>query len=393
MSPWNPTQPAWEKFPSRAFAISGVMAGLSLIGALFDASQFFRSYLTAYLFVIGFPLGCLALLMLHHLVGGEWGFMIQRMLEAGVRTLPLMGLLFLPLIAGMSELYLWTKADAVAGDPLLQQKTAYLNAPFFIFRAALYFTIWIGMGYLLTAWSLQLDRGTDVAPARRLQALSGPGLVLYALTVTFAAVDWAMSLEPHWYSTIYGMMFMLGYGLSALAFAIVVLFLLSDREPLSRALSADHFHDLGNLLFALVMFWAYLSYSQYLIIWMENLKEEIPWYLHRTAGGWLAVAILLVLGQFALPFFLLLCRVNKRAAGALAGVALLVLIMRWVDVFWLVTPAFHPHGFYFHWLDITILLAIGALWGALFVRCVQKYSLLPSYDRRAVATMTAVERA
>jgi hypothetical protein len=216
--------------------------------------------------------------------------------------------------------------------------------------------------------------------------------VLYGLTVTFAAVDWAMSLEPHWYSTIYGMMFLLGYGLSALALAIVVLSLLSDREPLSRVLSADHFHDLGNLLFALVMFWAYLSYSQYLIIWMENLKEEIPWYLRRTTGGWLAVAISLVLCQFALPFFLLLCRANKRTAGALAGVALLILIMRWVDVFWLVMPAFHPHGFHFHWLDMTTLLAIGALWGALFVRYVHKYSLLPSYDRRAVASMTAVER-
>lgn len=393
MSEPNTAPVRWDQFPSHAFAVGGAMAGVCLIGWFLEPQQFFRSYLTAYLFALGFPLGCLALLMLHHLVGGEWGLMIQRLLEAGVTTLPPMALLFLPVIAGMSELYLWARPDAVATDPLLQQKAAYLNAPFFVLRAALYFAIWIGLGYFLNRWSLEGERGTDATLTRRLQGLSGPGLVLYGLTVTFAAIDWAMSLEPHWYSTIYGMMFMLGYGLAALALMIFVVSWLSDLEPLSRVMTADHFHDLGNLLFALVMFWAYLGFSQYLIIWMANLQEEIPWYLHRTAGGWMAVAISLLVFQFILPFFLLLCRASKRAAGALAGIAALILVMRWVDLFWLVTPAFHPQGFYFHWLDLTTTIGVGALWAALFVRSFQKHSLLPLHDPRVTAAMAAVKRA
>ncbi len=293
----NGNRSSWFGFespPQRCLVVG--IAGLivCLAGAVFDAPQFFRSYLVAYLFAIGFPLGCLSLLMLHHLVGGNWGFVIQRLLEAGARTLPLMALLFLPIAVGAHELYLWARPEAVAADPLLQQKSLYLNLPFFYGRAVFYFAVWIVLGHLLSKWSVEQDRSGAADLTRRLQTLSGPGLVLYGLTVTFAMIDWAMSLEPHWYSTVYGLSFVVSNGLAALALAICVAAALVEQGPLARLAGADHFHDLGNLLLAFVMLWAYLGFSQFMIIWMENLKEEIPWYLHRTSGGWQVIALALV---------------------------------------------------------------------------------------------------
>lgn len=381
----NGSRSAWFGFdspPQRCFAVGTAGLIVCLAGAVFNAPQVFRSYLVAYLFAIGFPLGCLSLLMLHHLVGGNWGFVIQRLLEAGVRTFPLMALLFLPIAAGAHDLYLWARPEAVAADPLLQQKSLYLNLPFFYGRAVLYFAAWIVLGHLLSKWSLQQDRSGDTHLTRRLQTLSGPGLVLYGLTVTFAMIDWAMSLEPHWYSTIYGMAFIVSDGLAALALAICVAAALVERGPLARVAGADHFHDLGNLLLAFVMLWAYLGFSQFMIIWMENLKEEIPWYLHRTIGGWQAIALMLVAFQFALPFVLLLSRAAKRRPRFLAGIAVVVLIMRWVDLFWLVAPAFHPQGFYFHWLDLAALAGVGGVWAALFLRYLDAHSLVPLRDPR-----------
>jgi hypothetical protein len=364
----------------RVVGVAGLM--VCLAGVFFDAPQFYRSYLVAYLFAIGFPLGCLALLMLHHLVGGNWGFVVQRLLEAGVRTLPLMALLFLPIAAGAHDLYLWARPDAVAADPLLQQKGMYLNLPFFYARAVLYFAVWIVLGQLLSQWSVEQDRSGDANLTRRLQNLSGPGLVLYGLTVTFAMIDWAMSLEPHWYSTVYGLAFVVGNGLAALALVICVAAALVEQGPLARVAGADHFHDLGNLLLAFVMLWAYLGFSQFMIIWMENLKEEIPWYLHRTMGGWQVVALALVAFQFALPFVLLLARAAKRRPQFLAGIAVVVLIMRWVDLFWLIAPAFQPQGFYFHWLDLAALGGIAGIWAATFLGYVDAHSLVPLRDPR-----------
>ena len=383
----NGNRSSWFGFespPQRCFAVG--IAGLigCLAGVVFDAPQFFRSYLVAYLFAIGFPLGCLSLLMLHHLVGGNWGFVIQRLLEAGARTLPLMALLFVPIAAGAHDLYLWARPEVVAADPLLQQKSLYLNLPVFYGRAVFYFAVWIVLGHLLSKWSVEQDRSGAADLTRRLQTLSGPGLVLYGLTVTFAMIDWAMSLEPHWYSTVYGLSFVVSNGLAALALAICVAAALVEQGPLARLAGADHFHDLGNLLLAFVMLWAYLGFSQFMIIWMENLKEEIPWYLHRTSGGWQVIALALVLFQFALPFVLLLSRAAKRRPRFLAGIASVVLIMRWVDLFWLVAPSFHPEGFYFHWLDLAALAGIGGVWAALFLRYLDAHSLVPLRDPRFV---------
>jgi Ni/Fe-hydrogenase subunit HybB-like protein len=350
-----------------------------VVGSFVNLEQLFRSYLMAYLFWIGLSLGCLAVLMLHRLTGGPWGYPIRRPLAAGAGTLPLMAVLFLPLIFGLSHLYPWTGTNA--GDELLQHKSAYLNVPFFLIRTAVYFVIWIGLTWLLSRWARQQDQAAGVTaarqPARRAQRLSGPGLILFALTVTFAAIDWAMSLEPEWISTVYGMLFIAAQALGGLALAIAVLGLLHHREPLSRILSSQVFNDLGNLLLTFVLTWAYLAFIQFMVIWSGNLPEEVPWYLARTQGGWLWVAILLVLFQFAVPFVLLLSREVKRQARLLSAVAALLVCLRLVDTFWLVTPAFFPGNFHAHWLDLATVVGLGGAWTAVFVWQLSGNPLLP----------------
>jgi hypothetical protein len=383
----------WDVMQKRSLAVGLIAAVLCAGGALIFPPVFFRAYLSAYIFWIGIPVGALALLMLHHLVGGRWGFMIQRVLEAAIQTLPLMALLFIPLLFGLADLYPWAQTEVVAADPLLQQKAAYLNIPFFIARAVAYFAVWIVLGRLLVTWSLQQDRSADDTLTLRLQRLSGPGLVLYGLTVSFAVIDWIMSLEPKWYSTIFGMIFMVSFGLAAMALAILATRFLESEKPLAQVVSPDRWHDLGNLLLALVMFWAYLNFSQFLLIWSENLAEEIPWYLHRIGGGWEWVAVALILFQFALPFILLLSRNTKRDSRTLAAVAAAILFMHWLDILWMVVPSFYPARFHFHWLDIAAPVAIGGLWLAAFIGYLKARSLLPLHDPRFTELLEQAQEA
>ena len=290
--------------------------------------------------------------------------------------------MFIPLLFGLSDLYPWARTEVVAADPLLQQKAAYLNIPFFVARTVVYFAVWIVLGRLLVTWSLQQDRTADDTLTLRLQRLSGPGLVLYGLTVSFAAIDWMMSLEPKWYSTIFGMIFMVSFGLAALALAILATRFLETEKPLAQVASPDRWHDLGNLLLALVMFWAYLSFSQFLLIWSENLAEEIPWYLHRIGGGWEWVAIALILFQFGLPFVLLLSRDTKRDSRHWRqSPRRFFLCIGWT-LLWMVVPSFYPARFHLHWLDIAAPVAIGGLWLAAFIGYLKACSLLPLHDPR-----------
>jgi hypothetical protein len=374
----------WDLAQKRSLAVGLIAAVLSVGGALVFPPAFFRAYLSAIIFWLGIPVGCLALLMLHHLVGGRWGFVIQRVLEAAIQTLPLMALLFIPLFFGLADIYPWARAEVVAADPLLQQKAGYLNVPFFIARAVFYFAVWIVLGNLLVSWSQQQDERADEKMTLRLQRLSGPGIVLYGLTVSFATIDWVMSLEPKWYSTMFGMIFMVSFGLAALALAILITRFLATEQPLARVASPDRWHDLGNLLLALVMFWAYLNFSQFMLIWAENLAEEIPWYLHRIDGGWQWIAIALILFQFALPFVLLLSRNTKRKFHTLAAVAGAILFMHWLDMLWMVVPSFYPAQFHIHWLDIAAAVGIGGLWFAAFIAYLKKRSLVPLHDPRFV---------
>ncbi|MBI2151014.1 MAG: hypothetical protein HYU27_10495 [Acidobacteria bacterium] len=293
-----------------------------------------------------------------------------------------MALLFVPLLLGLRELYLWAQPEEVSRDALLQYKSAYLNAPFFLLRTLLYFATWVGVAYYLNKWSAEQDRTADPSLLRRLQLLSGAGLVLYVLTATFSSIDWVMSLEPHWHSTIYGMLFMAGHVLEGMAFVIVVAHFLAGEKPLSDVISRAHFHDLGNLLMGFLLFWAYIAFSQFLIVWSENLKEEIPWYFSRTRGGWQGIGLSLIMLQFALPFILLLSRATKRRSQALALVALVVLAMRLVDLFWVVAPAFHPTGLSVHWLDLVSPVGIGGIWIWTFLWLLKKRALLPLHDPR-----------
>ena len=361
--------------------IAGVVGLVALAaGGFGNPDQFFRSYLPAFVFVFGIALGSLALLMLQHMTGGAWGMMIRRILEAGARTLPLVALMFLPIALGLSRLFIWAVPEAVAKDAILQQKALYLNAGFFYARAAVYFAVWIALALTLSRWSAAQDAQAPAGDERRFRIVSGPGLVIYGITVTFASVDWIMSLDPHWFSTIFGMILMAGQALGALAFAVAVLAAAAEDEPFAGRLNATHLHDLGKLLFALVMFWAYLSFSQFLIIWAGNLPEEIPWFIERLHGVWQYVAVALVVGHFALPFLLLLSRDLKKNRRALASMALLILAMRFVDTYWLITPAFEHEGFPVHWMDLAAIVGLGGIWLAVFFRLLQSRERLPMND-------------
>jgi hypothetical protein len=391
MTALDATVTAVEPLRRRALLTGAVALAVCLIGAFFNRAEFFRSYLIAYVFWLGVPLGCLGIIMIHHLVGGTWGFVIQRPLESALRTLPVMALLFVPLCFGLSDLYVWTQPDVVSHDPLLQQKSAYLNVPFFIGRAVIYFAIWITVGRRLTQWSAEQDQpaaaGANRTFVERLQTLSGPGLVLYGLTVTFSSIDWVMSLEPKWYSSIYGMIFMVADGLLALAFVIGVVYFLSRREPLAAVSAPWVFQDLGNLLLAFVMLWAYTSFSQFLIIWIENLTHEIPWYLHRLAGGWAVIAAALVLLKFALPFLLLLSRWVKQKTATLFGIAVLIAVMQLIEIWWFIAPTFHTEGLALHWTTVLAPIGIGGLWFGMFLGQLQGRPLLPFRDPRLIAIL------
>ena len=369
-------------------------AAVSSVGLLLDPSQFLQSYLMAYMFVLGIALGCLALGMVHQLSGGAWGVIIRRPIGAATRTLPVLTVLFLPIAFGMGHLYVWTDAALVARDEVLQHKHLYLNTPFFLARAAIYFAVWNTLTYFLNAWSLEQDETGDPRLARRMQVLSAGGLVAYGLTITFASFDWLMSLEPHWFSTIYGVLILGGQGLSALAFLIVVLVWLGRRKPLAGIVVPAHLHDLGNLMLAFVMLWAYFSFSQYLIIWAGNLPEEIAWYLHRLQTGWRFVGLTLVLFHFAVPFCLLLSRAVKREADTIVKVAIGVLIVRLVDLFWLTAPEFHVHGVSVSWLDIVLPASLFTLWLGCFVWQLRGRAILPVHDPEFDETLgRLVERA
>jgi hypothetical protein len=357
-------------------------AGLlvSLVGLFVNARQFYQSYLMAYMLCLSVTLGCLALGMIHQLSGGAWGVVIRRPIGAASRVLPVMTLLFIPVLLGMSQLYIWTHADVVAHDEVLRAKHSYLNVPFFLARAAIYFASWNALAYFLNAWSLEQDRSGDPSLARRMQLLSAGGLVVYGLTITFASFDWLMSLEPHWYSTIYGVLIMGGQALSAMAFLIVVLVWLSRRPPLDRVVVRAHFHDLGNLTLAFVMLWAYFSFSQYLIIWAGNLPQEISWYVNRLQTGWRFLGFALVIVHFVVPFVLLLSRTMKREAGLIVMVALTILVSRLLDLFWLIAPEFHTQGLTVSWLDVVLPLALGAIWLGCFIGQLRGRAILPLHD-------------
>jgi hypothetical protein len=378
-SPDSPL-PGMRQFGLTA-AVLGVVLTVAgfLIGGEHAFDRFFQAYLVAYTFWMGVVLGSLALLMVQHLSGGVWGIVLRRPLEAAVRTLPFMALLFLPIAFGMHSIYEWTHESAAA-DPIISQKALYLNTPFFLGRQVFYFVVWSGMGYLLTTWSSEHDRTGDPALLDKIARVSGGGLVVYFLTVTFAMVDWTLSVNPHWFSTIWGMLYIGGQGLSAFAFGICVLVMLSQTAPMNRVLTTHHFHDLGKFLFAFLMLWAYLSFSQFLIIWSANLPEEIPHYLIRWDNSWKYLSIFIIVGHFIVPYSLLLSRDLKKNPGRLRVIATWIIFARLADYYWHVAPEFHKDGFDFSLLDIALPIALGGIFISLFLSQLRGRSLLPIND-------------
>jgi len=382
-----PPPPGLERIQHRSLVIGIAFLAVAIIAAGLGhaPTQFFRSYLLGFVWWLGMSLGCLAVLMIQHVAGGLWGFVIRRPLEAAVRVLPLLAAMFIPVILGIPHLYVWDHHEMTQRGAGTQHQAQYFWAPWFITRAIIYFLAWILLAYLLSRWSAAQDASGDPVWRRRMLGLSGPGLIIYGLTVTFASIDWLMSLTPQWSSTVYPLILIAGQVLSALAFSAAILFLLVQHKPMSDIVQEKHLHSLGKMMLAFVMLWAYCSYSQLVIIWAGNEPDEITWYLHRLNTGWKYVGLGLVVFHFAVPFALLLSRDLKRNARRLARVAILLVLMRYVDLlFWIAPNALpgFPHGIPFQWMDIVVPIGIGGIWMAAFVRALRQRPLLAVHDQR-----------
>jgi hypothetical protein len=380
-----------DRIQRTSLIVGVVFLVITAIGLFVDPGQFFRSYLYAYIYTLGLSLGCLGILLMHHVVGGKWGVVTRRLLEAGTRTFPAMLVLLVPVLFGLSSLYLWARPDIAEHDAAIKWKAGYLNVPFFMVRMAIYFALWMLYAWILNRKSLEQDRTGDPAIILRLRQISAPGLLVFVMSGTFAFFDLIMSLEPHWFSTIYGAMFLIGEVLETFAFIIAILVILARRPPFSEILTVRHFHDLGNFLLAFTILWAYLSFSQFLIIWSGNLPEEIPWYIRRFSGGWGYVAVLLIVFHFFAPFVILLQRFIKRSPRLLYRVAIGMIAIRLLDVYWVVEPAFyqeefalHKPVFQLHWLDVAAPAGLMGVWVALFIWQLKRYPVTPIKDPRLI---------
>ncbi|MDQ6911291.1 MAG: hypothetical protein M3119_06310 [Verrucomicrobiota bacterium] len=357
-----------DRWQMRALILGLLAAIISGIGAFVSPVQFFHSYLFAWLFWSGLAIGSLIIVMMQVLSGGVWGAAVRNLSIAAFMTLPLMALLFLPIIFGAHEIYPWSNG-ANGEAPGFNHKAQWFNVSFFSARSIAYFAIFIVIALLVRRWVIADEMRCapgSTETSTGLSAISAVGLILYGFLTIFTSTDWVMSLDPKWFSTIFVIIFAAGQFLSALALMTALLAAFARNHSLGETIPTKAFHDLGGMLMAFVIFWTYVSFSQFLIIWSGNLPKEISWYLERSHGGWQWLAVVLVALEFFLPFFLLLSRARKSNPNRLAGICLLVLVASVLNNFWLTAPSFHPGGFYLHWLDLTEWLALGGVWFAMF---------------------------
>ena len=377
---------------SRSLMIGVAALVLCAIGFFVNRDQFFRAWLIGYMLWLGVALGSMGLMMIHHLSGGAWGMVVRRVWEASSRTLPLLTVLFIPVVLGMNRLYPWTHPELMQADEVLKHKAMYLNPTFFLARSAVYFLGWNWLAWRMTALSAAQDEG-DIAATRSMQRLSGFGLVFLGLSITFVGVDWFMSLNPDFYSTMFGFLFLNYLGLAGLAFTILIASYLRTDDAIGPLFRPSHFADYGKLTLAFVMMWAYFQFSQYLLVYAANLKDEIPYVLTRIEGGWQYLALFLLVFQFVVPFCLLLSRPLKRTPDRLVRLALWLLVVRVIDTFMYVTPEFssaganrwfvageHESVFFVNWLDLVTPVAIGGLWFWMFFTQLRGRPLLPLGD-------------
>jgi hypothetical protein len=379
---------AIDKIRGRSMVV-GVGAGvLALIGLVTAPDQFYRAYLLAFMLCLGLSLGSLGLLIIIHLTNGRWGLVIRRILEAATKNFGLMAFLFLPFYFGIPHLYPWFKAaDLAQSEDLRWIHAVYLDRPQYMVRALIYFAIWGMLTYFFTRWSAEQDEPGNRSH-KRSSTLAGPGALLFGFTLTFAAVDWVMSLSYGWTSTIYGLIFLIGQLLSAVCFATVMAVILSRYEPMKSILNIDHLHDYGKWMLAFTMVWAYFSFSQWVIMWAGNLPEEIIWYRMRLHGGWQYFALFLPILNFFVPFVILLSAQIKKEKGRIVWIAAFLLGTRFYDLYWLIMPNFeNKSGFYFHWLNLVVPVAMGGFWLALFCRNLQGRPLLPLYAPLTTAVL------
>ena len=380
-----------KKISQRSLVIGGLFAVGSVALAFLRPDEFYRAYLLGFMCWLGVALGSMAILMIRHLTGGGWGTVIRRILGAAMRTLPLLFALFIPMFFGIRKVYIWAQPlgnieDKHLREHLEQITQTYLTVNGFIIRAIFYFAVWNVLSFLLSKWSMQTDSPNAPDNSGRFKAVSGPGLILYGFTISFASIDWIMSLDPSWISTIFGLIILIGEVLSAMCFAVVVERILFDYKPMSEMLKPDFVHDHGKWMLAFIMVWAYFNFSQWLIIWAGNLPSEITFYLRRINGGWGWVAMTLVLFDFAIPFAMLLSRPFKRNIRKLVWVAVLLIFMRYVDLFWIIEPNFSK-TFAITVADAVVPIAIGGIWLAYFFHNLDALPLLPAYDPSAVEVL------
>jgi len=361
------------------FVAAGVVSGDRWF---IDPRRLAFSYLTGLMFLTSLSVGALAWVMLHHLTGAVWSIVTRRLLENLARPLTWIAVLFIPVALNLNWIYPWADPSRLSNDPELARKAIWLNPSFFIVRSAVYLASWVLLSGLLARSSGRQDRTGDPADERRMRATSAWGMVLLAVTTSFAATDWLMSLDPHWSSTIFGVYFWAGSLLSSLAALVLMVLGFHGAGWLRKTITVEHLHDLGKLLFGFVIFWAYIAFCQYFLIWYADFPEESHWYATRRVGVWNSLSWSLLIGHFVVPFVLLLLRATKRNPFWLGFVAAWILVFHYIDVYWLIMPALRPEGVEPHWLDVSLLLTLAFLSGAIVARACQARPLVPIGDAR-----------
>jgi hypothetical protein len=373
---------AFSRLPWIGAGIGGLGLALSLVLRAGDAKQFAFSWLVAFLFFLSLALGALFFVLIHFATQAGWGIVVRRLAENTMGTLPLFALLFVPVLLGMEELFPWVHGIAEGHDHVLTGKAPYLNTPFFVGRAVAYFAFWSAIALFYVHRSRSQDATGNVAISKGLRSLSGPAIIVLAITQTFAAVDWIMSLDPLWYSTIFGVYWFAGSFVSFVALLTLMVLLLRRAGLMADVVGTEHFHDLGKLLFAFTVFWAYIGFSQYFLIWYGNLPEETIFFRNRLIGSWRAMSLLLAVGHFVMPFFFLMPRTVKRKPALLATGAAWLLLMHGVDLYWLIMPALHPHGVGVGLSDAAAFVAVGGFFVAVLSWLMLGSPLVPVGDPR-----------
>ena len=371
----------WQKIPMIAGIVGLVGIAASVGLAMGELKQFYFSYVTAFMFWLSIALGGLFFVLIQHLVRAGWSVVVRRFAENAAGTLPVFVLLFIPIAIGYHDLYHhWV--DAPADDVILQGKSGYLNVQFFFIRAAVYLLAWAFLGWYFLESSVGQDADGNHDTTRRLQARAAPALLVFALTLSFAAIDWVMSMDPHWYSTMWGVYYFAGSCLAIFAFLIVVVKRAQANGLLVETVNAEHFHDLGKFVFGFTVFWAYIAFSQFMLIWYANIPEETIWFMHRFEGSWYWIGVALVFGHFAFPFFFLMSRHVKRFRPAMMFGAVWQLVMHYVDLHWQIMPNLHHHGAHPSLVDLFTVIGVGGIFLAAFAWHVNKHSLIPIKDPR-----------